>query len=111
MTDMDKYTKPIYDDHYATAKEPDAQASECCELLETRLHIPTIGTGTLRTSATWIAVMLMAEDPNSRADVLVSIMKELGITPQQIADEYNDTMCSRCGISMLAHRDNGGECF
>lgn len=33
MTDMTKYTPPIYDEHYAAAKKPDAQASECCDLL------------------------------------------------------------------------------
>lgn len=33
MTDMTKYTPPIYDEHYAATKKPDAQASECCDLL------------------------------------------------------------------------------
>ena len=33
MTDMDKYTKPIYDGHYAAVKKLDAKASECCDLL------------------------------------------------------------------------------
>lgn len=74
-----------------------------------QLNIPSIGVGTLRTSATWIAVMLMAED--NPAQILAGIMKELSITPEQVSDEYHDKMCSKCGMSLLLHRDNNGECF
>jgi len=78
-------------------------------LLEAHLVVPTIGTGTMRTSATWIAVMLMAED--CQAEILASVMKELGISPEAVADEYHDEPCPNCGISKLAHRRNGVECF
>lgn len=38
MTDMTKYTPPIYDEHYAATKKPDAQSSECCELLAEQIR-------------------------------------------------------------------------
>ena len=90
-------------------KKHGASASDSNGLLETRINIPSIGLGTLRTGATWIAVILMAED--DPAKVLTSVMKELKITPEEIHDDFYDKACSKCGISLLAHRDNYGECF
>lgn len=74
-----------------------------------QFQIPTIGTGTLRTSATWIAVMLMAEE--NPAEVLAGVMQELHISPDEVADHYHDKPCGKCGVSLLAHRDNEGNCF
>jgi len=82
--------------------------SDLSVLLGTRLNIPSIGAGTLRTAATWIAVMLMAE--SDAINVISEVMKELDITPEQITDEYYDEACPHCGCSLLAHRENNGKC-
>ena len=91
------------------ADEQKVSASLSNDLLETRINIPSIGVGELRTGATWIAVMLMTED--NPAQVIASVMKELKITPQEVHDEYYDEACEKCGLSKLAHRNNNGECF
>ena len=71
--------------------------------------IPSIGLGTLRTSATWIVLMLMAED--NPEQIIAGVLKELGISPEDISDHYHDSMCNKCGMSLLLHKQNGGNCF
>lgn len=90
-------------------RRDDLGPPESSDLLKTRFDIPSIGVGTLRTSATWIAVMLMAED--NPAEILADTIKELGISPEEIFDYYHDEMCASCGMSKLLHRQNNGECL
>lgn len=69
------------------------------------------GLGTMRTSGSYIALLLQLESPESRAGILVDVAKSMGITLQELIDEYTDAMCNKCGVSVSAHRDNGGGCF
>jgi hypothetical protein len=75
------------------------------------IELLSIGLGTKRTSATYIAVLLQLEAKCERADILVSSAKALGITLEEIQDTFNDKMCSNCGMSMKMHKDRGGKCF
>ena len=76
------------------------------------LHIPSIGVGVMRTSCSWIVLMLMAEnDKLCQEQVIVEAMKQLEITPEDIAAQYHDKTCGQCGMSLRLHADNDGECF
>ena len=75
------------------------------------VDLPSIGLGTCRSSGTYIIALLQLENPGDRVSILVDAAKQLGITLGQIKEEYTDTMCPECGMSMAAHKQNGGECF
>lgn len=76
-----------------------------------QVDFPDIGLGTCRSSGTMIALLLALEEPFSRAEILVHIAKKFGITLAELAGEYNDSMCPKCGCSLAAHRHNDGNCF
>lgn len=69
-----------------------------------KIHIPSIGTGISRTSASWITFMLMAENCKSTQEqIIVEAMRQLGITPEDILAEWNDKACPECGMSLRSH--------
>jgi len=78
---------------------------------EIQIEVPSIGVGTMRTSGAWIVLMLAAEDPFQRPQILLEVMKRLGISIQDLQDQQDDKPCGNCGISLLLHRGNGGKCF
>lgn len=49
-----------------------------------------IGIGTMRSSGTYIALMLQLESPGSRADILGWTAKKMGIPLQDLVAAYND---------------------
>lgn len=76
-----------------------------------QVDFPDCGLGTCRASGTIIALMLALEEPFSRAEILVDIAKKFGITLEELSENYNDSMCPKCGVSRADHRQNSGECF
>ena len=68
------------------------------------------GLGTMRSSGAIIVMLLSMEDTFSRAGILVFAAKEMGITLEELTDEYLDHSCDKCGISMVLHKRSGGEC-
>lgn len=77
----------------------------------TEINLPCIGLGTLRTSGTYIAVLLQLEDKGQRANILIDVAKQLGLTLEEITDTYLDYGCPKCGISMKLHKAQDGRCF
>lgn len=76
------------------------------------IEIPSIGVGQMRTSCSWIVLMLMAENSKrTQEKIIVEAMRQLDIAPEDIADQYHDKTCDSCGISIRLHRDNNGECY
>ncbi len=69
---------------------------------EVEAHLPSVGLGAMRTSATYIALLLYLEG-NMAVDVLVSAAKELKISLEDITAEWNDKPCTKCGMSLLVH--------
>lgn len=53
---------------------------------EERLDLPTnVGTGTLRSAGSWITTFLLSErGTEHRAEILRSVMKEVGITTEHL---------------------------
>jgi len=77
-----------------------------------KIEIPSIGTGVMRISCSWIVMMLMAENSKlTQEQVIVEALRQLAITPEDIAKQYHDKMCDQCGMSLRVHKDNNGECF
>jgi len=68
------------------------------------------GLGTLRSSGAMIVMLLSMEEHYSRAGILVFAAKEMGISLEELTDEYLDHSCDKCGISMVLHKQTGGEC-
>ncbi len=76
---------------------------------QVNLHARTVGT--YFTTGQMIIMILSLEDVHMRAEVLADVCKAMKITPEQIKDEYYDEACSKCGMSLLMHRDEpGGQC-
>lgn len=80
------------------------------KLEEITLSIPDVGYGTSRTSGTYIMLLLSLENHVSRAEILVDVARQLGVTLEELVGRYNDSMCPKCGISLYAHEEHGG-CF
>lgn len=76
-----------------------------------KIEIPSVGVGEMRASASWLIVMLSAEDPSMRPAIILETMKYLGITIEDLQAQADDKMCPQCGISLLAHEQNNGKCF
>jgi len=75
------------------------------------IEIPSVGVGTLRTTASWLIVMLAAEEPDIRPDIILEAMKYLRITIEDLKEYQKDKACPRCGMSLRMHKKNGGKCF
>jgi hypothetical protein len=75
-----------------------------------QIEVPSIGVGTMRTSGAWLVLMLAAEEPFQRPQILLEVMECLGISIQDLQDQQDDKPCGNCGISLLAHRATGGKC-
>ncbi len=78
--------------------------------------IPTVefkasGLGHMRSTGEFILLLLSIEDASHRTAILCDVAKSMGISLQDFSDEYLDEGCARCGISLLAHRRRGGDCF
>ena len=69
------------------------------------------GLGRLRSTGEIMVLFLHLENPQDRAAILAEACRALHLDPQAIVDEFHDTMCSNCGMSVLMHKDNGGSCF
>lgn len=76
-----------------------------------KFEIPSVGVGTMRTSAAWIILMLAAEDEVTRPLIILEVMKHLEMTVEELQEVSQDKACTKCGISLLAHKRNGGKCF
>lgn len=74
------------------------------------VEVPSIGLGTMRSSGTYIVLLLQLEREGIRAGILVQAAKRLGISLEELVDEYTDTACTECGVSILSHRKDGGRC-
>lgn len=79
--------------------------------IESELNIPSIGFGTLRSSGTWILLMLMAEDSEYRKRIIVDIIEKLEISIDDLRELQNDKACDKCGMSIRLHKDNEGICL
>lgn len=74
---------------------------------EHHIDVPNIGYGTMRTTATQIAIQLQL-DNYDRVAILVSAAKAIGITLEEIIGEWNDKACPKCCASLRAHVN--GQC-
>ena len=79
-------------------------------LTEVMVKIPSVGVGTLRAPASWLIVMLAAEEPDMRPSIILEVMKHLGITIDDLKEHWADKACPRCGVSLRLHKKNGGKC-
>jgi len=75
------------------------------------VDFPVQGFGTCHSSGTIVALLMALEEPEQRAQILVDVMKQFGVTLEEIEGIYNDHACSECGMSMAMHKGNGGKCF
>lgn len=73
------------------------------------IRLPSIGLGTMRTSGTYIALLLQLENKGRRVEIMVNAAKKLGISLEEITDTYLG--CPKCGMSMKPHKARGGHCF
>ena len=78
----------------------------CSASSDIQIIVPNIGCGTMRTTATHIAVLLQL-DSMDKAVVLVSAAKALGMTLEDIVSEWNDKACRHCGVSVRLHDSSG----
>jgi hypothetical protein len=73
------------------------------------IDVPSVSVGTMRTSAGWIIIMLAAEEPAQRPQIILDVMQHLGIEIRDLQATADDRPCPSCGISLLEHKD--GKCF
>lgn len=67
--------------------------------------LPSCGLGTMRTSGTYIGALLQLEHSHwYRVGILAEVMKAIGVTPEEIADEFSHVACSHCGMGSSAMR-------
>ena len=92
-----------------TINEKDVSTKIFDEIPE--IDLPNIGLGTMRTSGTYVALLMQLEDKSQRAKILIDVAKKLGITLEEITDTYLDYGCPKCGMSMKLHKARGGKCF
>lgn len=66
------------------------------ERREITINLPSIGLGTMRTSATYAALLIQLEgDRWQQVDVIDSVMEALGIHPEEIAHNRKRPDCVR----------------
>lgn len=68
------------------------------------------GLGTLRSTGAMIVLLLSLEDEGSRAGILVDAAKTMGLSLEDLTDEYLYLACDKCGMSMVLHKMNSGQC-
>ncbi len=67
--------------------------------------------GRMRSIGEIIILLLSLEDSSYLAGILADVAKQMKIPIEDIEEQYNNTTCVECGISMAMHKNNGGKCF
>lgn len=78
-----------------------------------KITLPSVSSGTSRTSGTYIGVLLQLEHNEvDRLQIIVDMIRRFGYSIEQVEDMLNDTMCPHCGMSTYLHKyHNDGNCF
>jgi hypothetical protein len=75
-----------------------------------KVEFGSLGVGTLRTSTSYIVLLLNLEDPGDRADIIASAMEQMGISLEDVADYFDTTICPKCQVHLARVCRGYGRC-
>lgn len=75
-----------------------------------QVRFPSVGTGIMRSTASYIVLLLSLESPGSRADVVASALTEMRINIDDVADRMDVRMCKKCHLDLATICKRRGHC-